>query len=152
MDKALVVENILNDYQFKLKPSDIKGAGVGLFSLSKIKSGDLLYKNENLKNTNFFIPWNDIRGAHYELVRHICSTCLTNNEGFYIDNYLTDISCFYYLNHSETPNVFHDKKLDLYTALEDIEIGRELTVFYPEHERDWLNDKLEKRIKEWCKE
>ena len=46
----------------------------------------------------------------------------------------------YYINHSETPNLWHDKDADIFYADRNIKEGEELTCFYPVEERDWLTE------------
>jgi SET domain-containing protein len=44
----------------------------------------------------------------------------------------------YYVNHSDTPNVYHDLTLDRYITLRDIHPGEELTCTYTKEEINWL--------------
>ena len=117
----------------KLAPSCINGAGVGVFSMSKIEKDDVVF----VSNTNIFIKWTEIKGNKKNVINYIKQMCHHNEHGFWIDCPVNKINPSYYVNHSETPNLYHQPKTDTFIAITPIEIGVELTCIYPPEEIDW---------------
>ena len=121
--------------QFRLMPSKISNAGIGVFALCDIKKDTVLFggikKNE-------YILWKEVDQLHNNVISYIKSICLSDELGFFIDSKLSDINCSYYINHSSTPNCHHDSRNDVYYAIKDIKQDEELTCYYLPSERDWL--------------
>jgi hypothetical protein len=112
---------------FRLKPSTIPGAGVGVFTTASIPRGTVL--------KDLFAP-DDVR----RLTWAEFATLLVPNE--VKENFVTryDDECFvplcfnrmsvgWYLNDSDQPNLAHDANYD-YFALRDIAAGEELFIRY----------------------
>lgn len=120
--------------QCKLGVSKIRGAGIGVFALSEIPKDYPLF---GPRGCLYFIRWNEISDASDSIKEYIRCICHSDNEGFFIDGFLDQIDLSFYVNHSETPNLIHDRNADIYFAARDISEAEELTVFYPMEERDW---------------
>jgi len=122
--------------QCKLGVSKIPNAAIGVFTLSEIPKDYLVF---GPRGKNYFIRWEELSDVSENVLDYIKSICHSNEEGFFIDSFLDQIDISFYVNHSETPNLLHDENADVYYASRKIEIGEELTLFYPEEERDWIN-------------
>lgn len=120
--------------QCKLAPSKIPNAGVGVFALTDIPEGYPIFGPKGFLN---FIEWEEIANCDFSVKQYIRNVCHSNEVGFWIDGHLDRIDMSYYVNHSELPNLWHDKTADVYYADKDIKQGEELYCFYPTEERDW---------------
>lgn len=56
---------------------------------------------------------------------------------FFLSRTINNINVSYYVNHSETPNVMHDRNLDKFITLCDINSGEEILCRYEDNEKDW---------------
>lgn len=121
--------------QCKLGVSKIPNAGLGVFSLSEIPKD---YPIFGPRQKNYFIRWEELSDVSENVLRYIKCICHSNEEGFFIDSFLDQIDISFYVNHSDSPNLLHDENADVYYTARKIEIGEELTLLYPEDERDWL--------------
>jgi SET domain-containing protein len=121
--------------QCKLGVSKIPNAGIGVFSLSEIPKD---YPIFGPRQKNYFIRWEELSDVSENVLRYIKCICHSNEEGFFIDSFLDQIDISFYVNHSDSPNLLHDENADVYYTARKIEIGEELTLLYPEDERDWL--------------
>jgi SET domain-containing protein len=132
--KNQIINRINSGIIAKLVPSSIAGAGVGVITLTEI------YKNEIVfapKETHF-IQWDAIKLTENNVIRYIKQVCNHNENGFWIDCDINDIGAAYFVNHSDDPNLEHDKQKDIYFAIKDIKIGEELTCKYSSDEIDWV--------------
>lgn len=130
----ITVINSINEFgRTKLAPSLVCD-GVGVFALTEIPSQFVLFQDVTPDQT--FIPYSVIRDERVKL--YLSQTCNSNQFGFWLSRTYNNINMSYYINHSETPNVFHDLKLDKYIAIRDIVPGEELTCLYTNEEIDWL--------------
>jgi SET domain-containing protein len=118
----------------KLAPSKINGAGVGVFAVNQIESGEVVFSTTN----NQFISWSEVQNISINVLNYIKQICNNNEYGFYIDCNLDKIYLAYYVNHSDSPNLYHNLVLDYYTALREILPGEELTCKYTLNEIDWV--------------
>jgi hypothetical protein len=121
--------------QCKLGVSKITGAGVGVFALSSFQKG---YPVFGPRGANYFIRWEELVDVSSAVKDYIQCICHSDGDGFFIDGFLDQIDLSFYVNHSETPNLIHDENADVYFTAREIKAGEELTLLYPEHERDWL--------------
>lgn len=132
--KEQIIKEIYSAAIVRLAPSQINGAGVGVFSLVKIKEGETVFNTD----TNNFIEWFEVQGAKRDIIKYIKKVCNYNKDGFWIDCLINKINPAYYVNHSDYPNLYHDLKNDIYTAIKDIKAGEELTCKYLLGEIDWV--------------
>ena len=124
----------INQYgKTKLAPSLVCD-GVGVFAITEIESGYVLFRDVN--SDNIHIPYELIESISVR--NHLTSTCNSDKFGIWLARTYNNINMSYYINHSETPNVYHDLELDRYITLRRIRPGEELTCIYTKEEIDWL--------------
>lgn len=112
---------------FRLKPSTIPGAGVGVFATADIPKGTPL--------TELFEP-DDVRRlswaefAALEVPGEVKENFATRYEAeCFVPRNFNRISAGWYLNDSPEPNLAHDANYDYY-ALRDVAAGEELFIRY----------------------
>ena len=134
MEKNKILKDLKYTLQFKLRPSQIINAGIGVFTLQDIPKDTIIFGG--IKK-NVFISWEEVEWLDDYVLKHIKSICLFNEKGFYIDDKLSQINSSYYINHSHEPNCHHDLQNDIYYSIRKIKKGEELTCYYLPQERDW---------------
>jgi hypothetical protein len=117
----------------KLAPSLICD-GVGVFALTDIPAGFILF--QDVEPDTIHIPFTQMHDQ--SIVNYLKSTCNSDEFGIWLSRTYNNINMSYYINHSETPNVFHDLTLDRYVTITNIQTGHELTCTYTKEEIDWL--------------
>ena len=70
--------------------------------------------------------------------KHLTCTCNSDEFGIWLSRTYNNINMSYYINHSSTPNVYHDLKQDKYVTIRSILPGEELTCLYTKEEINWL--------------
>ena len=115
----------INHYgKTKLAPSLVCD-GVGVFAITEIPIGFVLF--QDVDPDSIHIPFDKIND---DAIRtHLNSTCNSDTVGIWLSRTYNNINMSYYINHSETPNVFHDLNLDQYITLTNIHPGHELTCY-----------------------
>ena len=123
----------INHYgKTKLAPSLVCD-GVGVFAITEIPIGFVLF--QDVDPDSIHIPFDKIND---DAIRtHLNSTCNSDTVGIWLSRTYNNINMSYYINHSETPNVFHDLNLDRYITLTNIHPGHELTCLYTKDEITW---------------
>jgi hypothetical protein len=117
----------------KLAPSLVCD-GVGVFAITEIDSNYVLF--DDVEPDTVHIPYEMI--TNISVRKHLTSTCNSDEFGFYLSRTYNNINMSYYINHSDTPNVYHDLKQDKYVTIRSILPGEELTCTYTKEEIDWL--------------
>lgn len=128
-----IIDSINKHGKTKLAPSLVCD-GVGVFAITEIPKEFVLFQDVN--SDIDFIPYDAI--TDYRVKQHLMSTCNSDKFGIYLSRTYNNINMSYYINHSETPNVYHDLQSDKYIALIDIQPGDELTCIYTKNEINWL--------------
>lgn len=124
----------INHYgKTKLAPSLVCD-GVGVFAVTEIPTNFILF--EDVEADSIYIPFDMIDNESIRL--HLTSTCNSDKFGIWLSRTYNNINMSYYINHSKTPNVFHDLNLDRYVTITNIQPGQELTCLYTKEEIDWL--------------
>lgn len=108
---------------FILRPSTIHG--VGVFTVRDIPSGtvlDLFDDEEAL-----FVKINDVTDEEEKIA--VEKYGVEENGGYFVAKNWHKMCIGWYLNHSDTPNVYRDDR-DNFFAIRDIKKGEELTIDY----------------------
>jgi len=117
----------------KLAPSLVCD-GVGVFAISEISKQFILF--QDVAPDSIYIPYEKITDPNVKM--HLSCMCNSDKFGFYLSRTYNNINMSYYVNHSDTPNVYHDLTLDRYITIRDIQPGEELTCTYTKKEKNWL--------------
>ena len=117
----------------KLAPSLVCD-GVGVFAISEISKQFILF--QDVSPDQIYIPYETITDPNVKM--YLSCMCNSDEFGFYLSRTYNNINMSYYVNHSDTPNVYHDLTLDRYITLRDIQPGEELTCTYTKEEINWL--------------
>jgi len=111
-----------SDKSFILKPSEIIGAGVGVYALHDIEPNTWLAIKPHGESLGVKVKEEDIP-------KELITYCIANDDGTW--NCPPDFShmhLVWYLNHSHSPNA--DKRKDGYYSLGHINAGEEITIDY----------------------
>lgn len=131
MTKKEFIHDLEKNIYCRIKPSSVHG--VGVFAIRDIPKG-----------TNPFLghrpaKW---RGVAYhdiyenpqipsEVVEYVDAMCSGRNEMLFVPSYsLNAIDTYYYINHSDSPNMGGPLDSNEFVALRDIKKGEELFVDY----------------------
>ena len=134
LTKKSLTNQICNGILVKLVPSSIVGAGVGAVTLTEIHKNEVVFAPKDL----CFIRWGEVKNVENNILDHIKKVCNNNEYGFWIDCHINDIGAAYFVNHSDEPNLIHDRERDIYYAARKIQIGEELKCKYSPDEIDWV--------------
>jgi len=129
------VDSILTQSYVQLKPSKVCD-GVGVFALRTIPKNTILFTD--VEPDSNLITWESLKQADKQVLEYLKSICNTSDQGVYLNRTINNINVTYYVNHSDNPNVIHNKILDVYMTLTDIHPGQELVCKYEPEEIDWL--------------
>ncbi len=128
-----IVTSINNFGKTKLAPSKVCD-GVGIFAIVEIPKNFILF--QDVSADTIHIPFTEIHDKRIK--HHLTSTCNSDLVGIYLSRTYNNINMSYYVNHSETPNIYHNLESDEFVTLRDILPGEELTCLYTKEEIDWL--------------
>jgi SET domain-containing protein len=129
-----VIESIKEHSYTKLNASTVCN-GVGVFAIRFIPIGTQLFSD--LVVDTHFIKWDELNGVGENVISYLSSICNSDESGFYLSRTINNINISYYVNHSDTPNVYHNLDTDTFITLRDIYIGEELLCKYKKNEKDW---------------
>jgi SET domain-containing protein len=129
-----VIESIKEHSYTKLNASTVC-RGVGVFAIRFIPIGTQLFSD--LVVDTHFIKWDELNGVGESVISYLSSICNSDESGFYLSRTINNINISYYVNHSDTPNVYHNLDTDTFITLRDIYIGEELLCKYKKNEKDW---------------
>lgn len=112
---------------FRLKPSTIVGAGIGVFATAAIPRGKVLkglFADDDVRR----LSWEEF--AALEVPSDVKEHFVTRYETeCFMPRHLNRMSVGWYLNDSTEPNLAHDDSYE-YFALKDIVVGEELLIRY----------------------
>jgi hypothetical protein len=128
-----IIDSINIHAKTKLAPSLVCD-GVGVFAITDIHIGFILF--QDVISDTYHIPYTAIHDTN--IIQHLKSICNSDEFGIYLSRSYNNINMSYYVNHSDTPNVYHDLNADRYIALRNISPGEELTCTYTKNEIEWL--------------
>lgn len=114
-------------FHFRLKPSGIPGAGVGVFATTNIPRGTYLrelFAEDDVRT----LTWEEF--ASLDLPEELKENFpVRYDDACYLPRDFNRLSIGWYLNHSTEPNLAHDANHDYY-ALRDLTAGEELLIDY----------------------
>jgi len=114
-------------HYFRLKPSTIAGAGIGVFTTSHIPRGTVLHGLFGEDDVQRF-SWDEFAAS--KLPDEIKQNFATRYETeCFLPRDVNRMSVGWYLNDSPEPNLAHDADYN-YFALRDIAAGEELFIRY----------------------
>jgi SET domain-containing protein len=114
-------------FYYRLKPSTIPGAGVGVFATNDIPQGTML---KDLFGADDVIRFSKEEFAALELPDEIKDNFAVQYETeCFLPKAINRMSVGWYLNDSPEPNLGHDSSYN-YFALRDIAAGEELLIKY----------------------
>ena len=116
-----------NDLSFVLKPSPISGVGVFLTHGVK-KHTKLMIFVEDESSPPRIVKSSDMK-RNRRLKAFATVYGVEASEGIYVSSNFSHMEIGWYLNHSETPNAFHNENYD-YFAARAIRGGEEVTIDY----------------------
>jgi SET domain-containing protein len=134
MMRKHILDSIKQECYVRLKPSKVC-EGVGVFALRRIPKGTVLFADAIPDKD--FVRWDQLDDVPTEIISYLSSICNTTEKGLFLSQTVNNINLSYYVNHSLKPNVWHDKEIDRYFTLCDIEEGEEILCTYDPEERDW---------------
>ena len=112
---------------YRLRPSNIEGAGVGVFTTVDVPRGTVmagLFEDEDVR----FLSWAefDALGLPADIKDNFP---VRYDDGCYIPRDFNRMSVGWFLNHSPEPNLAHDPEYHYY-PLRDLAAGEELLINY----------------------
>jgi SET domain-containing protein len=136
------IKKLIYEQQTKLAPSQIPGAGVGVFALVNIPKDTLIKGSKAFsdfvrKEDYYLFDWNEFEDLDIRIKTYLWGMTDGHDNKFYIDAPPFMFYQGYYINHSDTPNCFWDRRTsNIYTQI-DINPDEELTMYYTPSERDF---------------
>ena len=137
------IKRLIYEQQTKLAPSKISGAGVGVFAIVEIPKDTLIKGSKAFidfvrKEDDYYLfDWNEFEDFDDRIKTYLWGMTDGHDNKFYIDAPPFMFYQGYYINHSDTPNCFWDRRTsNIYTQI-DIKPGEELTMYYMLSERDF---------------
>lgn len=136
------IKKYIYSQKTKLAPSKIKGAGIGLFALVDIPKDTLLSGHKEFmqfinEKEDCMFDWAEFSDLDERIKNYLHSMTDGHDSKFYIDAPPFMLYQCYYLNHSDKPNCFWDRRTgDIFTQV-DVSAGDELTMYYMPEERDF---------------
>ena len=134
MMRKHILDSIKQECYVRLKPSKVCD-GVGVFALRLIPAGTILFADV-VPDTDF-VRWDQLDDIDPVVVSYLSSICNTSPDGLYLSQTVNNINLSFYVNHSSNPNVVHDRNLDRFSTLEDVDEGEEILCKYESDEIDW---------------
>ena len=136
------IKKLIYEQQTKLAPSKISGAGVGVFAIVEIPKDTLIKGYKAFaefigKEDEYLYDWKEFEDLDDRIKKYLWGMTDGHDNKFYIDAPPFMFYQGYYINHSDTPNCFWDRRTsNIYTQI-DIKPGEELTMYYMLSERDF---------------
>lgn len=134
MMRKHIIESIKYESYVCLKPSFVCD-GVGVFALRPVKKGVTLFAE--VTPDKDFTTWDSLQGVDFAVLLYLKKLCNTTESGLYLSQTVNNINLSYYVNHSDFPNVHHNRENDRYVTIKDIPQGEEILCKYEPDEIDW---------------
>lgn len=111
-----------NSSSFILKPTNIEGAGVGVFALHDIEPDTWLALKPRGESVG-------VNAREEDIPKDLITYCVANDDGTWnCPPEFNHMHMVWYLNHSDNPNA--DKREDGYYSTKAIKAGVEVTIDY----------------------
>ena len=136
------VKKLIYEQQTKLSPSQIPGAGVGVFAIVEIQKDTIIKGCKSFmefigKEDEYLFDWNEFDDLDDRIKKYLWGMTDGYGNKFYIGAPPFMFYQGYYINHSNTPNCFWNRRSgDIYSEV-DIAAGEELTMYYMPSERNF---------------
>jgi hypothetical protein len=136
------IKKLIYEQQTKLAPSKIEGAGVGVFAIVDIPRDTLIKGCQDFmdflgRKQEHYFEWQEFDDLDARIKAYMWGMTDGFGDKFCIDAPLFMLYQGYYINHSNTPNCFWDRRTgNIYTQI-DIAADEELTMYYMTQERDF---------------
>ena len=136
------VKKLIYEQQTKLSPSQIPGAGVGVFAIVEIQKDTIIKGCKSFmefigKEDEYLFDWNEFDDLDDRIKKYLWGMTDGYGNKFYIDAPPFMFYQGYYINHSNTPNCFWNRRSgDIYSQV-DIAAGEELSMYYMPSERNF---------------
>lgn len=136
------IKRLIYEQQTKLAPSNIPGAGIGVFAIVDIPKDTLIkgcreFQKFLGREEEHYFDWDEFKDLDPRIKNYVWSMTDGFNTKFCIDAPLFMLYQGYYINHSDKPNCFWDRRTgDIFTQV-NITAGQELTMYYMPTERDF---------------
>ena len=136
------IKKLIYEQQTKLAPSKITGAGVGVFAIIDIPKDTLIKGCQAFmdflgREQEHYFNWEEFDDLDERIKKYVVGMTDAFDNTVCIDAPLFMLYQQYYINHSNTPNCFWDRRTgNIYTQV-DIAAGEELTMYYMTQERDF---------------
>lgn len=136
------IKKLIYEQQTKLAPSKIPGAGVGVFAIVDIPKDTIIkgcraFMDFMGREQEHYFDWSEFDDLDERIKKYIWGMTDGFDNKFCIDAPLFMLYQGYYINHSNKPNCFWDRRTsNIYTQI-DIAAGEELTMYYMPQERDF---------------
>lgn len=136
------IRKLIYEQQTKLAPSKIPGAGVGVFALVDIPKDTLIkgckaFMEFCKLESEVEFYYDEFKDLDPNIQKYVYSMTDSYDDKFCIDAPLFMLYQGYYINHSNTPNCFWDRRTGNIYTQELVKAGTELTMYYMPHERDF---------------
>lgn len=129
-----LIENLLYNSNTYLAPSKVCD-GVGVFALRPIPKDFKLFVDVPKDIHQIF--WEDLDGFDNRLVKRLKILCNSNDRGIFLPSSLNNFNFSFFVNHSDTPNTFHNLMNNEYVTTSIINEGDEILCKYNDDEIDW---------------
>lgn len=136
------IKRLIYEQQTKLAPSNIPGAGVGVFALVDIPKDTLIkgckaFMEFCKLESEVEFYYDEFKDLDPNIQKYVYSMTDGYGDKFCIDAPLFMLYQGYYINHSNNPNCFWDRRTGNIYTQELIKAGTELTMYYMTSERDF---------------
>lgn len=136
------IRKLIYEQQTKLAPSKIPGAGVGVFALVDIPKDTLIkgckaFMEFCKLESEVEFYYDEFKDLDPNIQKYVYSMTDGYDDKFCIDAPLFMLYQGYYINHSNTPNCFWDRRTGNIYTQELVKAGTELTMYYMPYERDF---------------
>lgn len=127
MNKKQLLKHLQADVYCRLMPSKIHG--VGVFAIRDIPKGISPFAGSHIYKEVIFSK-DELRNLHPEVKKIINDFLISEGTKVFIPSFgLNGIDISFFINHSNSPTIFVDKK-GIFRAMKDIHKGEELTYDY----------------------